>query len=112
MPARLDTRLLFPAERGGHLHLDTWRSREWTPALKAAGVSHRAPYALRHTYAAWSIAAGVDLYTLARFMGTSIDQIDRTYGHLTVDAIERTRTRLDAFVRSFPERSQTAEVGD
>jgi integrase len=112
VPARLDTRLLFPAGRGGYLHLDTWRSRDWTRALKAAGVSHRAPYALRHTYAAWSIAAGVDLYTLARFMGTSIDQINKTYGHLTVDAIERTRTRLDTFVRSFPERSQTAETGD
>lgn len=112
IPARLDTRLLFPAERGGHIHLDTWRSREWTPALKAAGVSHRAPYALRHTYATWSIGAGVELYTLARFMGTSIEQLDKTYGHLMPDAIERTRTRLDQFVRLFPERSQTAQAGD
>jgi hypothetical protein len=45
-------------------------------------------------------------------MGTSVEQLDRTYGHLMPDAIERTRTRLDAFVRSFPERSQTAEAGD
>ncbi len=112
VPARLDTRLLFPAERGGYLHLDTWRSREWTPALKAAGVAQRGPYALRHTYATWSIAAGVELYTLARFMGTSIEQLDRTYGHLMPDAIERTRTRLDTFVRSFPERSQSADAGD
>ena len=70
--------LLFPAKRGEHLHLDTWRNREWTPALKAAGVSQRGPYALRHTYATWSIAAGVELYELARFMGTSVEQIDKT----------------------------------
>ena len=109
IPARLDTRLLFPAQRGGYLHLDTWRSRDWTPALKAAGDTQRGPYAHRHTYATWSLAAGVELYTLARFMGTSIEQLDRTYGHLMPDAIERTRTRLDDFVRSFPERSLTAD---
>ena len=39
-------------------------------------------------------------------MGTSVDQIDRTYGHLMLDAVERTRARLDDFVRLFPERSQ------
>jgi hypothetical protein len=29
--------------------------------------------------------------------GTSVDQIDRTYGHLLPDALDRTRTALDAF---------------
>jgi integrase len=112
IPARLDTRLLFPARRGGYLNLDTWRGREWTPALRAAGLAQRGPYALRHTYATWSIAAGVELYTLARFMGTSVGQIDKTYGHLLPDAIERTRSRLDVFVGSFPERSRMAEDSD
>jgi integrase len=110
-PARLDTRLLFPAKRGDHLHLDTWRGREWTPALKAAGISQRGPYSLRHTHATWSIVAGVELYELARFMGTSVEQIDKTYGHLMPNAIERTRARLDEFVRLFPGRSQTVEAG-
>jgi hypothetical protein len=31
-------------------------------------------------------------------MGTSVEQIDRTYGHLLPDSLERTRTALDAFV--------------
>ena len=108
-PARLDTRLLFPGELGGHLNLHDWRRDEWTPALKAAGLAHRGPYALRHTFASFSIAAGVQLFELARFMGTSVDQIDRTYGHLLPDSLDRTRTALDTFVRSFPERSQTGE---
>jgi hypothetical protein len=30
-------------------------------------------------------------------MGTSVEQIDRTYGHLLPDSIDRTRTALDAF---------------
>jgi hypothetical protein len=31
-------------------------------------------------------------------MGTSIEQIDRTYGHLLPDSIDRARAALDAFV--------------
>jgi integrase len=78
--------------------LQNFRLREWTPALRAAGVEHRPPYALRHTYASFAIAAGVSLFELARFMGTSVEQIDRTYGHLLPDALERTRTALDVFL--------------
>jgi integrase len=36
IPPRLDTTLLFPAARGGYVRLDTWRNREWYPALAAA----------------------------------------------------------------------------
>jgi hypothetical protein len=31
-------------------------------------------------------------------MGTSVEQIDRTYGHLLPDAIDRTRAALDSFL--------------
>jgi integrase len=51
--------LLFPGVRGGYLNLNEWRRDKWTPAVKAAGLAHRSPYALRHTYATFSIAAGV-----------------------------------------------------
>lgn len=30
-------------------------------------------------------------------MGTSVDQIDKTYGHLLPDALDRARAALDAF---------------
>jgi len=33
-----------------------------------------------------SLAAGVSLFSLARKMGTSVERIDRTYGHLTPEA--------------------------
>jgi integrase len=55
------------------------------------------PYSLRHTYAAFSIAAGVPLFSLARRMGTSVEQIDNTYGHLLPDAVEYERGLLDTF---------------
>jgi integrase len=97
LPPRIDTPLLFPGRRGGHLSLSRWRRDEWTPAIRAAGLEHRPPYALRHSFAAWSIAAGIGLFELARMMGTSVEQIDRTYGHLLPDSIDRARAALDSF---------------
>jgi integrase len=57
VPPRLDTQLVFPAARGGYVQLDTWRSREWYPALEAAGIDKRGPYHLRHTFATEALAA-------------------------------------------------------
>jgi len=97
-PVRIDSRLLFPASRGDHIDLQNWRWREWTPALKAAGIAPRTPYATRHTFASLSIAAGVSLFELSRFMGTSPAMLDATYGHLLPDALDRGRAALDAFL--------------
>ena len=33
-----------------------------------------------------SLAAGVSLFSLSRRMGTSLEMIDQTYGHLAPDA--------------------------
>jgi len=97
MPSRLDTPLLFPGARGGHLDLHNFRERHWKAALRAAGLEYRRPYDLRHTYATFSIAAGVSLFALARRMGTSLEMIDKTYGHLAPDADEYELSLLDTF---------------
>jgi hypothetical protein len=52
---------------------------------------------MRHTFAAFSIAAGISLFTLARRTGTSVEMIDKTYGHLLPDAAEHERGLLDRF---------------
>jgi integrase len=89
--------VVFPAAEGGRVEINNWRNRQWTPSLEAAGVAHRRIYDLRHTYATWSLAAGVDIFTLARRMGTSVKMIDRTYGHLVAGADAYERELLDAF---------------
>jgi integrase len=66
LPARLDTKLIFPASRGGCLGLDSWRTREWYPALEAAGLRQLGPYQLRHTFATEALAAGISTFELAR----------------------------------------------
>jgi integrase len=85
------------ATRGGHIDDNKWRWREWTPALRAAGIEHRRIYDCRHTFASWAIAGGVQLFYLARIMGTSVAQIDATYGHLLPDSEEYLRGLLDDY---------------
>lgn len=94
---RVDTSLLFPALKGRHVHLPTFREEVWKPGLAAAGLPQLRIYDARHSYASWAIAAGVDLFTLSRRMGTSLRQIDRTYGHLVKGAVDRELELLEAF---------------
>ena len=89
--------IVFPAAGGGRIDINRFRSREWKPALKAAGIAHRRIYDMRHTFATWSLAAGMNIFTLARRMGTSLQMIDRTYGHLAQDAEDQDRSLLDAY---------------
>ena len=72
--------------------------------------SGRRIYDLRDTYATFSLAAGVSLFSLARRMGTSVAMIDRTYGHLAPDAEEYERGLLDDYDRrcEATPRSQTS----
>jgi integrase len=111
LPPRLDTPLLFPGVRGGHLNLNEWRRDLWKPAVEAAGLDYRSPYSMRHTYAAFSIAAGVPTFLIARQMGTSVEQIEKTYGHLLPDAADFTRGQLDAFDAQTTAYGQGVDTG-
>jgi integrase len=95
LPPRSDSLLLFPAARGGPIGLDSWRSREWYPALDAAGISRRGPYCLRHTFATEALAARITIFELSRLMGTSAEMIDRRYGHLARGSEQQIRDRLE-----------------
>ena len=43
---------------------------------------------------------------LARFTGTSAEQIDKTYGHLLPDALEQTRVTLATVLAQADERGE------
>jgi len=95
-PRRLDVRLVFPGHRGGVIDLKNFRRSQWKPALEAAGISHRRIYDMRHSFATWALAAGLSIFDLSRYMGTSVEMIDRVYGHLAHGAEETARAKLDA----------------
>jgi len=67
------------------------------------------PYVLRHTFASNALAAGVGTFELARVMGTSLEMIERTYGHLVRGADDAFRSRLDAFAANRGERDELAQ---
>jgi integrase len=109
-----DDRLIFRTRSGSPYDLRNLRKRAWRPALAVAGLaaSYRM-YDLRHTYAAWSLRAGVSAYQLSRRMGTSLAMIDATYGHLVADADEHERSLLDTWDQSYPlVRYSTNGYGD
>jgi integrase len=111
MPTRIGAQLVFPGTRGGYLNVDNWRSRDWYPALEAAGLERRGPYAMRHTYATFSIAAGIDMFVLARRMGTSVEMIDHHYGHLLPRGEEHERSALDAWDAGAPASDKNSTDG-
>jgi integrase len=96
LPPRIDPPILFPAPRGGYLDLEKWRWREWTPALRAAGVPHRRVNDLRHTFATWAITAGVPTLTLAQVMGRSTVRLEDTYVRWLKSTADRVRAILEA----------------
>ena len=78
------------------IDLKNFRRAQWKPALEAAGLPSRRIYDMRHSFATWALDAGLSIFDLSRYMGTSVEMIDRTYGHLAQGAEESARAKLDA----------------
>jgi hypothetical protein len=63
---------------------------------------------MRHTFISEAIAAGIATFEIARMAGTSVLMIEKTYGHLLPDAIERGRAALEAFDAATASRAEQA----
>jgi len=50
---------------------------------------------MRHSFATWALDAGLSIFA-SRYRGTSVEMIDRTYGHLAQGAEDAARAKLDA----------------
>src|SRR5436309_2783041 len=50
---------------------------------RSSSGARRSTYCFRHTYAAFRLTEGVDVYFLAKQMGTSVKMIEDHYGHIT-----------------------------
>lgn len=53
-----------------------------TGLRKGADGTMRTTYCFRHTYATFRLQMGVDVYFLAQQMGTSVQMIEKHYGHV------------------------------
>jgi integrase len=96
LPASVNP-ILFPNARGGRIDFRVFGRRHWRPAQTVAGIEPiRGLYDLRHTYATFALRAGVPVFAVSRFIGSSIAMNDRHYGHLARDRREHAVALLDA----------------
>ena len=56
------------------------------------------PYTLRHSGLSWALAAGIPAVDVARFGGTSVAMLERTYHYLLVSSTESAQARMDEFM--------------
>jgi integrase len=77
---------------------DNFRKNAWTRAFKRAGIPYRKLYALRHTFAAWSLIAGVHPERLVRLMGHGSKQmVYEVYGKY-MEGLEMDRDRIREYL--------------
>lgn len=57
-------------------------NKEWSKAVKAAGVGHTRPHDLRHTYASWLLQKGITLAEVGRLLGHNTPTTTQRYAHL------------------------------
>lgn len=105
-PTRDDTSLLFPAARGGYIRYGTFKQKIWKQALRAAGLQHRGPYSLRHTFASWALDSGEQPWYVAEMMGTSEAMLRETYFHF----LRRTPGQLRARMNEYDARPEAKEL--
>jgi integrase len=109
--------LLFTTPDGGALNRNDF-NRLWRSARKAAAVADTRDngcHVLRHTAASAWLAAGVDIRTLAEFLGhTDPGFTLNVYSHLMPDAADRARRAMDAFFQGqgqgAPEAASAPDV--
>ena len=76
----------------------------WDRIRERAGLYSVRLHDLRHSYASWMLAAGVPVYDVARYMGSSARMLDLTYAHLVRGSEAAARERLDAFTATAADR--------
>ncbi len=95
---RDDGELLFLTRRGQSLRANNWRTREFNPAIAAAGLDlpDLTPHKLRHTAASLAIAAGADVKVIQTMLGHKDASITLDiYGHLFPDRLDEVAVALD-----------------
>ncbi len=65
--------ILFANSRGGRIDVRGFGRSHWKPAQQRAGIEPPSGlYDLRHTYATFALRAGLPVFAVSRFMGSSI----------------------------------------
>jgi len=75
----------------------TFRKNFWIPALRKADVAYNTPYSTRHSFAAWSLAIGMDFNRVVSLMGHgSKKMVYEVYGNY-VEGLEKDKEKIRAY---------------
>lgn len=77
-----------------------WAHSDWDKILRAAAARAKLPdgvclYTLRHSFITTAIIEGMATLDVARLCGTSVQMIDRHYGHLVHSAVRERLSRVE-----------------
>ena len=96
-----DGEIVFATAIGEPLEPKNPPRRLLARAWRDAGLAAPGPrwHDLRHTYATWQLAAGLNDYAVAQLLGDSVEMVQRRYGHALPDDVASAGERLEAFHR-------------
>jgi integrase len=75
-----------------------------------AGMPEVTPHTLRHAAATWLMQKRADLWQSAGFLGMSVEQLERTYGHHHSDHLKEARDAIERRPGAERERKAYAPV--
>jgi integrase len=97
---------LFTQNNGSPWNKDALADR-FRKVRELAGVrEHITIYDYRHLWISEALMAGVDVFTVAKMAGTSVQMIEKTYGHLRGTHLEEAQRCLDR-ARQLPGEETT-----
>jgi len=115
--------LILARPDGRAVNPTRFRESQWWPAQEKVGITpprepgqKRRPardqglHALRHTAASAWLAAGVDIVSVAAWLGDTVKTVYETYAHMMPDADDRGRRAMNAFFEAPAKGSCAPDV--
>ena len=100
-----NSKYIFLTKDGGRMNPDHYRNVVWIPALKKAGLKHRPPIQIRHTFATMMLSEGEDIGWIQHMLGHSSLQMIFTRYFAWIP--KKTRNDGSAFMEAVKNKLNT-----